>query len=153
MDTHPASQQEWDAGCSVSGPQTLPSTGCTLKPLLSFSSHSLAASKEAEAAARSAPKPMSPSDFLDKLMGRTSGYDARIRPNFKGKKHCFLVLLASGTEICTQSSRMCLSLYMQNEQSLCLDEMCMIMRGLAQELLVDVWKGIQLPLRMETTLQ
>eukprot|EP00066_Takifugu_rubripes_P019996 XP_011609262.1 PREDICTED: glycine receptor subunit alpha-4-like [Takifugu rubripes] len=27
---------------------------------------------------------MSPSDFLDKLMGRTSGYDARIRPNFKG---------------------------------------------------------------------
>ncbi|CAL8308241.1 glycine receptor, alpha 4b [Gadus morhua] len=30
------------------------------------------------------PKPPSPSDFLDKLMGRTSGYDARIRPNFKG---------------------------------------------------------------------
>uniref|UniRef100_A0A3B3D689 Glycine receptor, alpha 4b n=1 Tax=Oryzias melastigma TaxID=30732 RepID=A0A3B3D689_ORYME len=30
-------------------------------------------------------KPPSPSDFLDKLMGRTSGYDARIRPNFKGK--------------------------------------------------------------------
>nr|XP_057931992.1 glycine receptor, alpha 4a isoform X2 [Doryrhamphus excisus] len=27
---------------------------------------------------------LSPSDFLDKLMGRTSGYDARIRPNFKG---------------------------------------------------------------------
>lgn len=27
---------------------------------------------------------MSPSDFLDKLMGRTSEYDARIRPNFKG---------------------------------------------------------------------
>ncbi|XP_008114540.1 glycine receptor subunit alpha-1 isoform X2 [Anolis sagrei] len=45
---------------------------------------SLAASKETGAAARSAPKPMSPSDFLDKLMGRTSGYDARIRPNFKG---------------------------------------------------------------------
>ncbi|KFV19058.1 Glycine receptor subunit alpha-4, partial [Tauraco erythrolophus] len=33
---------------------------------------------------RSSPQPMSPSDFLDKLMGRTSGYDARIRPNFKG---------------------------------------------------------------------
>ncbi|XP_077596457.1 glycine receptor subunit alpha-2-like isoform X2 [Stigmatopora nigra] len=32
----------------------------------------------------SAPRPPSPSDFLDKLMGRTSGYDARIRPNFKG---------------------------------------------------------------------
>ncbi|KAF1378780.1 hypothetical protein PFLUV_G00194050 [Perca fluviatilis] len=31
-----------------------------------------------------AAKPPSPSDFLDKLMGRTSGYDARIRPNFKG---------------------------------------------------------------------
>ncbi|XP_068813263.1 glycine receptor subunit alpha-4 isoform X2 [Struthio camelus] len=30
------------------------------------------------------PQPTSPSDFLDKLMGRTSGYDARIRPNFKG---------------------------------------------------------------------
>ncbi|XP_078068159.1 glycine receptor subunit alpha-4-like [Mustelus asterias] len=28
--------------------------------------------------------PSSPSDFLDKLMGKTSGYDARIRPNFKG---------------------------------------------------------------------
>ncbi|XP_054888176.1 glycine receptor subunit alpha-2 isoform X1 [Poeciliopsis prolifica] len=27
---------------------------------------------------------MSPSDFLDSLMGRTSEYDARIRPNFKG---------------------------------------------------------------------
>nr|XP_032832791.1 glycine receptor subunit alpha-2-like isoform X4 [Petromyzon marinus] len=26
---------------------------------------------------------VSPSDFLDKLMGRSSGYDARIRPNFK----------------------------------------------------------------------
>ncbi|XP_067113186.1 glycine receptor, alpha 4b isoform X5 [Osmerus mordax] len=31
-----------------------------------------------------AVRPPSPSDFLDKLMGRTSGYDARIRPNFKG---------------------------------------------------------------------
>ncbi|XP_034454099.1 glycine receptor, alpha 4a isoform X1 [Hippoglossus hippoglossus] len=27
---------------------------------------------------------LSPSDFLDKLMGKTSGYDARIRPYFKG---------------------------------------------------------------------
>ncbi|KAL4648327.1 glycine receptor subunit alpha-4-like [Arapaima gigas] len=33
---------------------------------------------------KTVPKPMSPSDFLDKLMGKTSGYDARIRPNFKG---------------------------------------------------------------------
>ncbi|XP_051242088.1 glycine receptor subunit alpha-3 isoform X2 [Dicentrarchus labrax] len=40
--------------------------------------------KEADNAARSRQVPMSPSDFLDKLMGRTSGYDARIRPNFKG---------------------------------------------------------------------
>ncbi|NXC34082.1 GLRA4 protein, partial [Campylorhamphus procurvoides] len=40
--------------------------------------------EEIKAASRSSPKPMSPSDFLDKLMGRTSGYDARIRPNFKG---------------------------------------------------------------------
>uniref|UniRef100_A0A8D1NA20 Glycine receptor alpha 1 n=1 Tax=Sus scrofa TaxID=9823 RepID=A0A8D1NA20_PIG len=43
-----------------------------INPLLSLSFISLAASKEAEAA-RSASKPMSPSDFLDKLM-----------PNFKG---------------------------------------------------------------------
>ncbi|XP_074484826.1 glycine receptor subunit alpha-3 isoform X2 [Sebastes fasciatus] len=40
--------------------------------------------KEADNAARTRHVPMSPSDFLDKLMGRTSGYDARIRPNFKG---------------------------------------------------------------------
>uniref|UniRef100_A0A8B9J400 Glycine receptor, alpha 2 n=1 Tax=Astyanax mexicanus TaxID=7994 RepID=A0A8B9J400_ASTMX len=33
---------------------------------------------------RGSTSTMSPSDFLDKLMGRTSGYDARIRPNFKG---------------------------------------------------------------------
>ncbi|TRY85367.1 hypothetical protein DNTS_031305 [Danionella cerebrum] len=44
---------------------------------------SLVASKEPENPRRRAA-PMSPSDFLDKLMGRTSGYDARIRPNFKG---------------------------------------------------------------------
>uniref|UniRef100_A0A667YBR6 Glycine receptor, alpha 1 n=1 Tax=Myripristis murdjan TaxID=586833 RepID=A0A667YBR6_9TELE len=48
--------------------------------VLSFSS--LAASKEA--AARKAASPMPPSEFLDKLMGKVSGYDARIRPNFKG---------------------------------------------------------------------
>ncbi|XP_034454875.1 glycine receptor subunit alphaZ1 [Hippoglossus hippoglossus] len=42
---------------------------------------SLAASKEA--AARKAATPMPPSEFLDKLMGKVSGYDARIRPNFK----------------------------------------------------------------------
>lgn len=42
--------------------------------------------EEIKAGSRSSPKPMSPSDFLDKLMGRTSGYDARIRPNFKGKR-------------------------------------------------------------------
>ncbi|KAM8843311.1 glycine receptor subunit alpha-3 isoform 2-T2 [Synchiropus picturatus] len=40
--------------------------------------------EEVEHAARARQVPMSPSDFLDKLMGRTSGYDARIRPNFKG---------------------------------------------------------------------
>ncbi|XP_034080388.1 glycine receptor subunit alpha-3 isoform X2 [Gymnodraco acuticeps] len=40
--------------------------------------------KEVDSAAKTRPVPMSPSDFLDKLMGRTSGYDARIRPNFKG---------------------------------------------------------------------
>ncbi|NXO31903.1 GLRA4 protein, partial [Cisticola juncidis] len=37
-----------------------------------------------KAASRGSPQPLAPSDFLDKLMGRTSGYDARIRPNFKG---------------------------------------------------------------------
>ncbi|XP_036372611.1 glycine receptor subunit alpha-3 isoform X1 [Megalops cyprinoides] len=44
---------------------------------------SLVASKEPDSP-RGRAVPMSPSDFLDKLMGRTSGYDARIRPNFKG---------------------------------------------------------------------
>ncbi|XP_051944935.1 glycine receptor subunit alphaZ1-like [Xyrauchen texanus] len=43
---------------------------------------SLAASQQA--AARKAATPMPPSEFLDKLMGKVSGYDARIRPNFKG---------------------------------------------------------------------
>uniref|UniRef100_A0A8C6JZF9 Uncharacterized protein n=1 Tax=Melopsittacus undulatus TaxID=13146 RepID=A0A8C6JZF9_MELUD len=43
----------------------------------------LVATKETDSA-RSRSMPMSPSDFLDKLMGRMSGYDARIRPNFKG---------------------------------------------------------------------
>ncbi|XP_078265116.1 glycine receptor subunit alpha-2 isoform X5 [Rhinoraja longicauda] len=53
---------------------------------LETSNFRLALSKEHDS--RSSAKPgsqtMSPSDFLDKLMGRTSGYDARIRPNFKG---------------------------------------------------------------------
>ncbi|XP_048838591.1 glycine receptor subunit alpha-4-like isoform X2 [Brienomyrus brachyistius] len=40
--------------------------------------------EEAKTANKTTAKSMSPSDFLDKLMGRTSGYDARIRPNFKG---------------------------------------------------------------------
>ncbi|XP_037546387.1 glycine receptor subunit alpha-3 [Nematolebias whitei] len=40
--------------------------------------------KDMDSPARTRHAPMSPSDFLDKLMGRTSGYDARIRPNFKG---------------------------------------------------------------------
>ncbi|XP_041066871.1 glycine receptor subunit alpha-2 [Carcharodon carcharias] len=54
--------------------------------ILETSNFRLALSKEHDS--RSSAKPvsqaMSPSDFLDKLMGRTSGYDARIRPNFKG---------------------------------------------------------------------
>uniref|UniRef100_A0A8C3AK12 Glycine receptor alpha 3 n=1 Tax=Cyclopterus lumpus TaxID=8103 RepID=A0A8C3AK12_CYCLU len=40
--------------------------------------------QEVDNGARTRQAPMSPSDFMDKLMGRTSGYDARIRPNFKG---------------------------------------------------------------------
>ncbi|KAI3352198.1 hypothetical protein L3Q82_005163 [Scortum barcoo] len=40
--------------------------------------------KEMDNAVRTRQVSLSPSDFLDKLMGRTSGYDARIRPNFKG---------------------------------------------------------------------
>ncbi|XP_062851595.1 glycine receptor subunit alpha-3 [Trichomycterus rosablanca] len=44
---------------------------------------SLVATKDPDSP-RGRAVPMSPSDFLDKLMGRTSGYDARIRPNFKG---------------------------------------------------------------------
>uniref|UniRef100_A0A8C5DDA4 Glycine receptor alpha 1 n=1 Tax=Gouania willdenowi TaxID=441366 RepID=A0A8C5DDA4_GOUWI len=54
------------------------------KALLLWRFVSLAASKEA--AARKAASPMPPSEFLDKLMGKVSGYDARIRPNFKGKR-------------------------------------------------------------------
>uniref|UniRef100_A0A3Q3E8C0 Glycine receptor alpha 3 n=1 Tax=Labrus bergylta TaxID=56723 RepID=A0A3Q3E8C0_9LABR len=46
--------------------------------------HPVLTCKELDNAARTRQVPMSPSDFLDKLMGRTSGYDARIRPNFKG---------------------------------------------------------------------
>uniref|UniRef100_A0A667X302 Glycine receptor, alpha 4a n=1 Tax=Myripristis murdjan TaxID=586833 RepID=A0A667X302_9TELE len=42
-----------------------------------------AISCEIKPPSRAGPQ-LSPSDFLDKLMGRTSGYDARIRPNFKG---------------------------------------------------------------------
>ncbi|XP_067259586.1 glycine receptor subunit alpha-3 isoform X1 [Chanodichthys erythropterus] len=44
---------------------------------------SLVASKEQETP-RGRAASMSPSVFLDNLMGRNSGYDARIRPNFKG---------------------------------------------------------------------
>ncbi|XP_046877307.1 glycine receptor, alpha 4a [Hypomesus transpacificus] len=40
--------------------------------------------EEIKPSSRAGPQ-LSPSDFLDKLMGRTSGYDARIRPNFKGE--------------------------------------------------------------------
>ncbi|XP_008315989.1 glycine receptor subunit alpha-3 isoform X2 [Cynoglossus semilaevis] len=47
-------------------------------------SFSVGQCKELDNPARTRQVPMSPSDFLDKLMGRTSGYDARIRPNFKG---------------------------------------------------------------------
>uniref|UniRef100_G3PV01 Glycine receptor, alpha 3 n=1 Tax=Gasterosteus aculeatus aculeatus TaxID=481459 RepID=G3PV01_GASAC len=46
--------------------------------------HRVGQCKEADHVGRTRQAPMSPSDFLDKLMGRTSGYDARIRPNFKG---------------------------------------------------------------------
>ncbi|XP_059408502.1 glycine receptor subunit alpha-3-like isoform X2 [Carassius carassius] len=45
---------------------------------------SLVASKKLENPQGGTASMSSPSDFLDKLMGRTSGYDARIRPNFKG---------------------------------------------------------------------
>uniref|UniRef100_A0A8C5ZCL1 Glycine receptor subunit alpha-4 n=1 Tax=Marmota marmota marmota TaxID=9994 RepID=A0A8C5ZCL1_MARMA len=44
----------------------------------------VALAKEDVKSGNKGSQPMSPSDFLDKLMGRTSGYDARIRPNFKG---------------------------------------------------------------------
>lgn len=45
-----------------------------------------------------ASKPPSPSDFLDKLMGRTSGYDARIRPNFKGSEHMVAMVQPVGRD-------------------------------------------------------
>ncbi|XP_064820601.1 glycine receptor subunit alpha-4-like isoform X1 [Oncorhynchus masou masou] len=40
--------------------------------------------EEIKSSSRTVPSSQSPSDFLDKLMGKRSGYDARIRPNFKG---------------------------------------------------------------------
>ncbi|XP_071266572.1 glycine receptor subunit alpha-4-like isoform X2 [Salvelinus alpinus] len=40
--------------------------------------------EEIKSPSRTVPSSQSPSDFLDKLMGKRSGYDARIRPNFKG---------------------------------------------------------------------
>lgn len=50
---------------------------------------------DSRSSAKSFSLTMSPSDFLDKLMGRTSGYDARIRPNFKGTQNMFLYLLCT----------------------------------------------------------
>ena len=64
--------------------------------------------KEPDHGARSRPVPMSPSDFLDKLMGRTSGYDARIRPNFKGT---FVTSIIEVTIIVWAVS-LCLTLWM-----------------------------------------
>ncbi|XP_029369110.1 glycine receptor, alpha 4a [Echeneis naucrates] len=52
---------------------------CTPPPVAELSS----CKEEIKPPSRAGPQ-LSPSDFLDKLMGRTSGYDARIRPNFKG---------------------------------------------------------------------
>uniref|UniRef100_A0A4W6BTJ7 Glycine receptor, alpha 4a n=1 Tax=Lates calcarifer TaxID=8187 RepID=A0A4W6BTJ7_LATCA len=62
-----------------------------IRILLSFFAASSRFSKlssckeEIKPPSRAGPQ-LSPSDFLDKLMGRTSGYDARIRP-FKGTVH------------------------------------------------------------------
>ncbi|CAI5678894.1 glycine receptor subunit alpha-3 isoform X2 [Oreochromis niloticus] len=65
--------------------RTLSAAGCLLAwRVVLLLSDSVAQCKELDHAARTRQVPMSPSDFLDKLMGRTSGYDARIRPNFKG---------------------------------------------------------------------
>uniref|UniRef100_A0A3Q3BJD1 Glycine receptor, alpha 3 n=1 Tax=Haplochromis burtoni TaxID=8153 RepID=A0A3Q3BJD1_HAPBU len=55
----------------------------TASPMMILWTDSVARCKELDHAVRTRQVPMSPSDFLDKLMGRTSGYDARIRPNFK----------------------------------------------------------------------
>lgn len=55
-------------------------------PLPSLSHVRLSSCKEETKPPGRAGPQLSPSDFLDKLMGRTSGYDARIRPNFKGTR-------------------------------------------------------------------
>lgn len=55
--------------------------------------------KELDNPARTRQVPMSPSDFLDKLMGRTSGYDARIRPNFKGNWEVISHIIANTRNI------------------------------------------------------
>uniref|UniRef100_A0A672NKQ0 Glycine receptor subunit alpha-2-like n=1 Tax=Sinocyclocheilus grahami TaxID=75366 RepID=A0A672NKQ0_SINGR len=84
---------------------------------------------------RESSSAMSPSDFLDKLMGRTSGYDARIRPNFKGPPvnvtcNIFINSFGSVTETTMVSVRRLLSLnrslivnphlYFENELTLIL---------------------------------
>ncbi|XP_033864060.1 glycine receptor subunit alpha-2 isoform X1 [Acipenser ruthenus] len=69
---------------------------------------------DSRSSAKSFSLTMSPSDFLDKLMGRTSGYDARIRPNFKGPPvnvtcNVFINSFGSVTETTMVSVRMLLA--------------------------------------------
>ncbi|XP_078030661.1 glycine receptor subunit alpha-2 isoform X1 [Epinephelus lanceolatus] len=66
---------------------------------------------------------MSPSDFLDSLMGRTSGYDARIRPNFKGPPvnvtcNIFINSFGSVTETTMVSSSGILADFLHNVLSI-----------------------------------
>uniref|UniRef100_A0A672Q3G9 Glycine receptor subunit alpha-4-like n=1 Tax=Sinocyclocheilus grahami TaxID=75366 RepID=A0A672Q3G9_SINGR len=77
-------------------------------------------------------KPMSPSDFLDKLMGKTSGYDARIRPNFKG---------LNSTQICSSDYRLNVFLRQQwNDPRLAYKEYPDDSLDLDPSMLDSIWK-------------
>ena len=82
--------------------------------------------EEIKPSSRAGPQ-LSPSDFLDKLMGRTSGYDARIRPNFKGTVHQSSTLL-----LCQISQTEHLRIYRDFLQRL---KMCCCKMGEIEELI------------------
>uniref|UniRef100_A0A672Q686 Glycine receptor subunit alpha-2-like n=1 Tax=Sinocyclocheilus grahami TaxID=75366 RepID=A0A672Q686_SINGR len=82
---------------------------------------------------------MSPSDFLDKLMGRTSGYDARIRPNFKG--YNVTITLFSESSVVSQDYRVNIFLRQKwNDPRLAYSEYPDSSLDLDPSMLDSIWK-------------